>query len=178
MKARPPFMSDEEADRTWQQGNDRLFPQTPKTTVELEHLIAELQHRLDQQRSEDFKIAPKLNTEPQLPDPPRTRVLRKRNTPKDASNSSAKAPRVTKSKTTAHSRKQKSQQIMLPVSEGLSAANTKHENTDALVVDTGASHVLFRNKHAHLLSHVQWSSFKQAPYAILRAANGQVLNSI
>jgi hypothetical protein len=42
MKDQPPSMSDEEADRTWLQGNDHFFPQTPKTAVELEYHIAAL----------------------------------------------------------------------------------------------------------------------------------------
>ncbi len=57
-------------------------------------------------------------------------------------------------------------------------ANSKHKITDTLVVDTGASHVLLRQQHAHLFIHVQWSSFNQAPYAMLRAANGQILNAV
>ena len=47
-----------------------------------------------------------------------------------------------------------------------------------LIVDTGASHVLFQQKHMGLLTHVQLSDPTKNPYAILRAANGQVLTAI
>jgi hypothetical protein len=47
-----------------------------------------------------------------------------------------------------------------------------------LVVDTGASHVLFQERHTSLLTNVQISSPNKKPYAILRAANDQVLTAI
>ena len=47
-----------------------------------------------------------------------------------------------------------------------------------LIVDTGASHVLFQERHMSLLTNVQISSPNKKPYAILRAANGQVLTAI
>ena len=47
-----------------------------------------------------------------------------------------------------------------------------------LIVDTGASHVLFQERHTSLLTNVQMSNPNKNPYAILRAANGQVLTAI
>ncbi len=55
-----------------------------------------------------------------------------------------------------------------------SATNSPHN----LIVDTGASHVLFQARHTDLLQHVQMSRPNHAPFAILRAANGQVLTAI
>jgi hypothetical protein len=57
-------------------------------------------------------------------------------------------------------------------------SNTKPRSTDHLVVDTGASHVLLRQQHMDLLTNVQMSGFGQLPFAILRAANCRILNSI
>jgi hypothetical protein len=45
-----------------------------------------------------------------------------------------------------------------------------------LIVDTGASHVLFREQDSHVLANVQWSV--SPPFAILKAANGALLNAI
>ena len=47
-----------------------------------------------------------------------------------------------------------------------------------LIVDTGASHVLFRKEDSHWLSHVQFSPPSSSPFAILSAANGASLNAI
>jgi hypothetical protein len=47
-----------------------------------------------------------------------------------------------------------------------------------LIVDTGASHVLFQKKHRKLLTDVQLSKPNHRPFATLRAANGQVLTAI
>ncbi len=47
-----------------------------------------------------------------------------------------------------------------------------------LIVDTGASHVLFQQKHIGLLRDVEISHPDRPPFAILRAANGQALRSI
>ena len=46
------------------------------------------------------------------------------------------------------------------------------------VVDTGASHVLFREQDSGLLSHVEMSPPDSRPFAILKAANGAFLNAI
>jgi hypothetical protein len=46
------------------------------------------------------------------------------------------------------------------------------------MVDTGASRVLLRQQHMGLLTNVQMSEVGQLPFAILRAANGQILSSI
>ena len=56
-----------------------------------------------------------------------------------------------------------------------SSAPPVHHN---LIVDTGASHVLFQERHTDLLEHVQMSRPNRGPFAILRAANGQVLTAI
>jgi hypothetical protein len=47
-----------------------------------------------------------------------------------------------------------------------------------LIVDTGASHVLFQQRHMDLLRHVELSHPKRKPFAILKAANGQILKAI
>ena len=47
-----------------------------------------------------------------------------------------------------------------------------------LIVDTGASHVLFREQDSRILSHIQMSAPDTTPYAMLRAANGAPLHSI
>jgi hypothetical protein len=47
-----------------------------------------------------------------------------------------------------------------------------------LIVDTGASHVLFQQRHMDLLRHVEISQPNCKPFAILRAANGQILKAI
>jgi hypothetical protein len=47
-----------------------------------------------------------------------------------------------------------------------------------LIVDTGASHVLFQQKHMGLLTHVQLTQPGKNPFAVLRAANGQILTAI
>jgi hypothetical protein len=47
-----------------------------------------------------------------------------------------------------------------------------------LIVDTGASHVLFRHEDSSHLSNVQMSSPGDCPFAILKAANGALLDSI
>ncbi len=50
--------------------------------------------------------------------------------------------------------------------------------TQHLIVDTGASHVLFRQEDSHCLAHVQFSPPCSSPFAILSAANGASLNAI
>jgi hypothetical protein len=50
--------------------------------------------------------------------------------------------------------------------------------THGVIVNTGASHVLFQAKHTHLLLNVQMSSPTSPPFAVLRAANGQILTAI
>jgi hypothetical protein len=62
-------------------------------------------------------------------------------------------------------------------SQALMTNNTPPMIND-LIVDTGASHVLFQERHIGLLSHVQLSRPNHKPFAILRAANGQVLTAI
>ena len=47
-----------------------------------------------------------------------------------------------------------------------------------LIVDTGVSHVLFREKDSKILSHIQMSAATSRPFAVLKAANGAVLDSI
>jgi hypothetical protein len=47
-----------------------------------------------------------------------------------------------------------------------------------LIVDTGASHVLFQKKHMGLLTNIQLSNPNLKPFAILKAANGQILKAI
>ena len=64
-----------------------------------------------------------------------------------------------------------------PQPEALSANDAVPCSHD-LIVDTGASHVLFQMKHIDLLTEVQLSKPNSNPYAILRAANGQVLTAI
>ena len=58
------------------------------------------------------------------------------------------------------------------------AATSALPQTHDLIVDTGASHVLFQHKHVDLLSNVKWSTPHKNPYATLRAANGQILTAI
>ena len=62
-------------------------------------------------------------------------------------------------------------------SEALAAISAPPMSQD-LIVDTGASHVLFQRKHMGLLTNVQLSQPNKNPFAILRAANGQVLTAI
>jgi hypothetical protein len=65
-----------------------------------------------------------------------------------------------------------------PNSNALMASTDPPYTTHDLIVDTGASHLLFREQHKDLLLNVQLSSPTQPPFAILRAANGQVLTAI
>ena len=58
------------------------------------------------------------------------------------------------------------------------AASSAPPSTHDLIVDTGASHVLFQYKHIDLLAHVVLSRPDQQPFAVLRAANGQILTAI
>jgi hypothetical protein len=64
-----------------------------------------------------------------------------------------------------------------PDLEALAAIEFSSASHD-LIVDTGASHVLFQQKHIDLLTNVQLSQTGKNPFAILRAANGQVLTAI
>jgi hypothetical protein len=52
------------------------------------------------------------------------------------------------------------------------AAHDDPTTSQGLIVDTGASHILFQKKHMHLLSDVQFSNPLHKPFATLRAANG------
>ncbi len=56
--------------------------------------------------------------------------------------------------------------------------HTQSPEPHDLIVDTGASHVLFQERHKDLLTNVQLSCPHKAPYAILRAATGQTLTAI
>jgi hypothetical protein len=62
-------------------------------------------------------------------------------------------------------------------SDALSIVQTE-PSSRTFIVDTGASHVLFQERHVDLLTHVQFSAPPLAPFAILRAANGQELTAI
>jgi hypothetical protein len=58
------------------------------------------------------------------------------------------------------------------------AATSIDPPTHNLIVDTGASHVLFQHKHMDLLRNVVLSRPGMSPFAVLRAANGQILTAI
>ena len=64
-----------------------------------------------------------------------------------------------------------------PESEALAAISTDLSPHN-LIVDTGASHVLFQHKHMDLLRNVVLSQPQTPPFAVLRAANGQILTAI
>ncbi len=61
--------------------------------------------------------------------------------------------------------------------EALAAAR-EPPTPDDLIVDTGASHVLFQKKHMSLLTNIQMSNPHCKPFAVLRAANRQVLQAV
>ena len=58
------------------------------------------------------------------------------------------------------------------------SVNSDLPPTHDLIVDTGASHVLFQQKHMHLLKDITLSHPDKKPFAVLRAANGQILTAI
>ncbi len=60
----------------------------------------------------------------------------------------------------------------------LSATTNGMATNKHLIVDTGASHVLFRQQDSSNLSNVQMSVLGDSPFAILKAANGAMLDSI
>ncbi len=60
----------------------------------------------------------------------------------------------------------------------LSSTATQMATTKHLIVDTGAPHVLFRHQDSPHLSNVQMSRPGDSPFAILKAANGGLLDSI
>ena len=64
-----------------------------------------------------------------------------------------------------------------PGSEACAAISTDLSPHN-LIVDTGASHVLFQHKHMDLLRNVVLSQPQTPPFAVLRAANGQILTAI
>ena len=57
-------------------------------------------------------------------------------------------------------------------------ATTTRSPLNHLIVDTGASHVLFRERDTSILSNVQMSQAGSSPFALLRAANGALLSAI
>jgi hypothetical protein len=64
-------------------------------------------------------------------------------------------------------------------SSAYTTADTSVSATKHLIVDTGASHVLFRQKQDSTnLSNIQMSARGDSPSAILKAANGALLDSI
>jgi hypothetical protein len=65
-----------------------------------------------------------------------------------------------------------------PSATAFHIANTKPRTTNQLVVETGATLVILRRQHIDLLTNVQISGSGQLTFAILRAANGRILNSI
>jgi hypothetical protein len=54
------------------------------------------------------------------------------------------------------------------------------DSTDSshFIVDNGASHVLFREQDSTILQHVQMTESNESPFAILKTANGALMNSI
>ncbi len=50
MKDQPPYMTDDEADRTWQQGNERLFGRKSPSIQDLQNQINDLQDQLDRRK--------------------------------------------------------------------------------------------------------------------------------
>jgi hypothetical protein len=61
---------------------------------------------------------------------------------------------------------------------GLNVVSVDTIPSQHLIVDTGASHVLFRQQDLSILYHIQWSASRETPFAILKAANGVLLDSI
>jgi hypothetical protein len=57
-------------------------------------------------------------------------------------------------------------------------ATTERSPLNHLIVDTGASHVLFRERDTSILSNIQMSQAGSSPFALLRAANGALLSAI
>jgi hypothetical protein len=63
-------------------------------------------------------------------------------------------------------------------SSGFTLSDQSSPPSKHLIVDTGASHVLFREQDSAALSHIQMSRIGAKSFAILKAANGSLLNSI
>jgi hypothetical protein len=61
---------------------------------------------------------------------------------------------------------------------GMSATQHQRPWSKQIIVDTGASHILFREQDSSLLTNVQMSPPIARPFAILTAANGASLKSI
>jgi hypothetical protein len=244
MKLDPPFMSDADADRTWHQGNDKLFGEQRQTDDELQAQINKLQQRLEQRRhaaqqmrtspvaSQDFRQERRPNTSDGNPKPtnnqsesqlqqffrssesttrennflsstavPKYNTSQKRPLVTQSSSSTAveesqktpKSGQKTKLNAASSSKKQKGNDFggdtfwNRPVKQKRgqrqeeSKALALHANPPRphnLIVDTGASHVLFQEKHMGLLTNVQLSRPNNKPFATLTTANGQVLKSI
>jgi hypothetical protein len=62
--------------------------------------------------------------------------------------------------------------------EGFHVTSNTPVTPGQLIVDTGASHVLFRLCDAAVLSHIQMSTPSAQPFTVLKAANGASLDSI
>jgi hypothetical protein len=54
-------------------------------------------------------------------------------------------------------------------------ATTKRSPLNHLIVDTGASHVLFRERDTSILSNIQMSQAGSSPFALLRTTSGALL---
>ncbi len=87
-----------------------------------------------------------------------------------------------KAKEKIPTRRQPSRTKILPQVEALSVGNVRPKSTTILLlIQERLTHVLLlhvRQQHMNLLTNVQLSGFGQPPYAILRAANGQIFNAI
>ncbi len=60
----------------------------------------------------------------------------------------------------------------------MSIAQHHQPGSKQIIVDTGVSHILFREQDSSLLTNVQMSPPNARPFAILTAANGASLKSI
>ncbi len=65
-----------------------------------------------------------------------------------------------------------------PTSANAFMAGTFESPLNHFIVDTGASHALFRERDRSILANIQMSSVGSPPFALLKAANGALLSAI
>jgi hypothetical protein len=62
-----------------------------------------------------------------------------------------------------------------PTNSNAFMASTEESPLNHLIVDTGASHVLFRERDSSMLCNIQMSELGSPPFALLKAENGALL---
>ena len=182
MRDTPPFMTDEEADDTYNKACDGLFG-AQRPSLHEQRLPVGRDHTASDSPMDIRHLNSSRGTSSarEVSAAVRQRVHEQQHQESSSSTDPVQPARRPSTRAQPPKRIRYDPQAMGQGPKDVSGFSTTNPilgKTQHLVVDTGASHVLFRQEDSHCLSHVQFSPPCSSPFAILSAANGAALNAI